>query len=183
VKAPAALGRSIGHDDDVPGDERVRAYYRLFKSLAEVYLEDSWVLEVDERGGSLVFDLEVVLTERHAFYGPPQPGEMHCYRRGQLIVRSPLPISLRRSGNPPARTPLRAFACHPGKCDQPFGAQGSGRQAPGPVVGGCQRGVVRRVAGRGHGCSLGDITRVAAPALGAATHRSRERGKESPQPR
>jgi hypothetical protein len=102
VKAPAALGRSIGHDDDVPGDERVRAYYRLFKSLAEVYLEDSWVLEVDERGGSLVFDLEVVLTERHAFYGPPQPGELHCYRRGQLIVRSPLPISLRRSGNPPA---------------------------------------------------------------------------------
>jgi ice-binding like protein len=61
------LGLPIGHDDDALGDERVRAYYGLFKSLAEVCLEDSWVLEVDERGGSLVFDLEVVLTERHAF--------------------------------------------------------------------------------------------------------------------
>ena len=87
---------------DVPDDERVGAYYEMVETLAEVYLEDSWVLSVDERGDALVFDLEAVLTERHALYEPPQPGERYCYRRGQLVVRSPLPISFRRSGNPPA---------------------------------------------------------------------------------
>jgi hypothetical protein len=105
VRTPAAIQLSIGHDDDVPGDERVRAYYEMFKTFAEVYLEGSWVLKVDERGDALVFDLEVVLTERHAFYEPPRPGEMYCYRRGQLVLRSPQPILFRRSGNPPTVDP------------------------------------------------------------------------------
>jgi hypothetical protein len=105
VRTPAAVQLSIGHDDDVPDDGRVRAYYETFKTLAEVYLEDSWVLKVDERGDALVFDLEAVLMERHTLYEPPRPGEMYCYRRGLLVVRSPQPILFRRSGNPPTVDP------------------------------------------------------------------------------
>ncbi|GLY87658.1 hypothetical protein [Actinoallomurus iriomotensis] len=79
-------------------------YDRTFADLAEIYLEDSWVLEVGVRDGALVFDLEAVLTERHPRYRPPRPGEMYCYHRGRLTV-SGRPVLFRGSERPPNRDP------------------------------------------------------------------------------
>ena len=55
-------------------------YYGI-PSLSNIYLEDSYVLSVREAEGSLVFELEAVLTENHPKYKKPQEGEMHCYRK------------------------------------------------------------------------------------------------------
>ncbi|WP_338514813.1 hypothetical protein VRC24_12195 [Pseudomonas poae] len=54
-------------------------YYEI-PSLSNIYFEDSYVLSIREREGSLVFELEAVLTENHPKYKKPQEGEMYCYR-------------------------------------------------------------------------------------------------------
>ncbi|PFG72278.1 MULTISPECIES: hypothetical protein [Pseudomonas fluorescens group] len=56
------------------------SYYDI-PSLSNIYLEDSYVLSVREGKGSLVFELEAVLTEKHPKYKKPQEGEIYCYRR------------------------------------------------------------------------------------------------------
>ncbi|MDU9405102.1 hypothetical protein RTH46_21680 [Pseudomonas sp. zfem004] len=52
--------------------------------LSDIYLEDSYVLAIDEGVNSLVFELEAVLTEKHSKYEKPQEGEYYCYRRVSL---------------------------------------------------------------------------------------------------
>ena len=53
--------------------------YSEFPDLAEVYLEDGYVLELGEAEGSMTFALEVVLTPRHPRCKHPVPGEQYCY--------------------------------------------------------------------------------------------------------
>lgn len=48
------------------------------------YLEDSYVLSIRESDGSLVFELEAVLTPSHPEYRSPPPTEQHCYRNAKL---------------------------------------------------------------------------------------------------
>ena len=59
-------------------------YYEI-PSLSNIYLEESYVLSVSERDGSLAFELEAVLTENHPKYKRPQEGEMYCYRKMSLL--------------------------------------------------------------------------------------------------
>ncbi|MGX0889702.1 hypothetical protein AB7M22_001710 [Pseudomonas sp. ADAK2 TE3594] len=54
-------------------------------SLSNIYLEDSYVLSVREGEGSLIFELEAVLTEKHPKYKRPQEGEKYCYRKVSLL--------------------------------------------------------------------------------------------------
>jgi len=58
-------------------------YYEI-PSLANIYLEDSYVLAIVEVADSLAFELEAVLTEKHAKYEKPRDGEHYCYRRVSL---------------------------------------------------------------------------------------------------
>lgn len=58
-------------------------YYEIH-SLANIYLEDSYVLAIVELADSLTFELEAVLTEKHAKYEKPRDGEHYCYRRVSL---------------------------------------------------------------------------------------------------
>ncbi|MEE1926467.1 hypothetical protein V0R50_31095 [Pseudomonas sp. 148P] len=55
-------------------------YYEI-PSLSGFYFEDSYVLSIDENSISLVFELEVVLTEEHPQFENPKKGEQYCYRR------------------------------------------------------------------------------------------------------
>lgn len=63
---------------------RVKQYYE-FDSLASIYLEDSYVLEIVTTESQLTFRLDAVLTESHSAYRPPRPGEQYCYQYGDLI--------------------------------------------------------------------------------------------------
>jgi len=58
-------------------------YYEI-PLLSNFYLEDSYVLAIDEGVNSLVFELEAVLTEKHSKYEKPRDGEQYCYRRVSL---------------------------------------------------------------------------------------------------
>jgi hypothetical protein len=55
--------------------------YDELPGLEHLYLEDSFVLGIDEREGGIAFTLEAVLTEDHRCYHPPEPGEQYCYAR------------------------------------------------------------------------------------------------------
>ncbi|MEV4149368.1 hypothetical protein AB0J40_37300 [Amycolatopsis sp. NPDC049691] len=60
--------------------------YTDFPDLAHIYLEDSFVLAIDEKPTSLTFRLEAVLTSSHPRYHQPRPGEAHCYADAVLTI-------------------------------------------------------------------------------------------------
>jgi hypothetical protein len=53
--------------------------YTDLPDLADVYLEDSFVLEVRESSDSVALRLDLVLTQDHPRYRDPLPGEQYCY--------------------------------------------------------------------------------------------------------
>lgn len=77
-------------------------YQDAFADLAEIYLEDSWVLDVAVTEHGAVFRLDAVLTPNHPRYHPPSPGEQHCYLRATLTVASATRSLLQRSDAPAA---------------------------------------------------------------------------------
>lgn len=58
--------------------------YASLPELAGVYLEDSYVLTIDEAPRRFSFTLDAVLTPEHPRYHPPVPGEQYCYARADL---------------------------------------------------------------------------------------------------
>ena len=60
--------------------------YIEFADLVNVYLEDSFVLGIDEKPGALSFELDVALTPSHPRYHEPRPGEQHCYADAILTI-------------------------------------------------------------------------------------------------
>lgn len=62
--------------------------YELLPTLGGVYLEDSYVLAIEESSHSLTFRLEAVLTPDHPRYRPPRAGEQYCYASGTLTFAS-----------------------------------------------------------------------------------------------
>jgi hypothetical protein len=59
-------------------------YFEWIKALSNIYLEDSYVLEIRESGSRVEFDMEFVLLENHPNYAAPLIGEKYCYRRGLI---------------------------------------------------------------------------------------------------
>lgn len=58
-------------------------YFQLIP-FTNVYLEDSYVLGIEERENELLFELELVLLEGHPYYSEPAKDKQYCYRRAQL---------------------------------------------------------------------------------------------------
>lgn len=87
-----------------------RQYYEL-SDLEEVYLEDSYVLNIEETSSLVEFSIEVVLREGHPRYHSPLPGEQYCYEKAKL--RFPNPTKVTWSG----REKAHAFADASGKTD------------------------------------------------------------------
>jgi hypothetical protein len=63
----------------------IMVHYSDLPDLNAIYLEDSYLLGLEELPESLRFDMLFVLTEQHPLYAPPKADEQYCYRRGQLI--------------------------------------------------------------------------------------------------
>lgn len=60
--------------------------YSDFGDLAHVYLEDSFVLDITESVGAILFSIEVVLTPQHPNYRSPKSGEQYCYADADLVI-------------------------------------------------------------------------------------------------
>jgi hypothetical protein len=58
--------------------------YQAFAGLENVYLEDSYVLDIRIKQQVVELFLLVVLTEQHAFYATPPATEQYCYRKALL---------------------------------------------------------------------------------------------------
>lgn len=71
-------------------------------SLADAYLQDSWVLDVVVRPTEVVFDLDLVLRPSHPAYTQPRPGEQYCYRRATLRFPGLREITWQLGTGPPA---------------------------------------------------------------------------------
>ncbi|MBO0804804.1 MAG: hypothetical protein J2P25_17240 [Nocardiopsaceae bacterium] len=75
------------------------ANYETLPTLDGVYLEDSYVLSIDETPHSLTFRLDAVLTPEHPLYHEPRPGEQYCYADGTLTFGSASQVEwIRRTG-------------------------------------------------------------------------------------
>lgn len=59
--------------------------YSRLKELSGVYLEDSYVLDIKEGEGFLLFVLEAVLTPENPEYTVPKPDEQYCYKECELV--------------------------------------------------------------------------------------------------
>lgn len=59
--------------------------YTEFQNLTGIYLEDSYVLDIIQGPGEILFKMEVVLTPEHPNYYKPRAGEQYCYAAGDLI--------------------------------------------------------------------------------------------------
>lgn len=58
--------------------------YTELPQLKGIYLEDSYVLKIDEAPGGFAFTIEAVLTPENPAYHDPRPGEQYCYVDGAL---------------------------------------------------------------------------------------------------
>jgi len=59
--------------------------YFEWEDFENIYLEDSYVLGIYESPIQLIFEVEIVLHEKHPLYTLPKPNEQYCYKKGKII--------------------------------------------------------------------------------------------------
>ena len=59
--------------------------YHEWNSFENTYMEDSFVLDIQESDTQLSLTVEIVLTEEHPLYKPPTETEKYCYRAGNIV--------------------------------------------------------------------------------------------------
>jgi hypothetical protein len=79
-----------------------RQYWTL-PDFADVYLEDTWVLDVSINLRTVEFHLDLVLRESHQSYEPPRVGEQYCYRKSTLVFDEVTSVNWTERGAQPAQ--------------------------------------------------------------------------------
>lgn len=59
--------------------------YYEWDDFKNIYLEDSFVLGIEEPENQITFKVEMVLTEDHPLYTSPREDEQYCYKKGKII--------------------------------------------------------------------------------------------------
>ncbi len=65
----------------------MRLDYFNFPGFENIYLEDSYVLEIKTNSTSVEILLEAVLTEQHSLYTNPNSNEQYCYKK--IVIHFP----------------------------------------------------------------------------------------------
>jgi len=76
--------------------------YFEHQDLAEVYLEDSFVLGLDAGPNTVTMRIELVLREGHPLYRPPIAGEQYCYATARFLYSDVKSLTWRMPTGPPA---------------------------------------------------------------------------------
>jgi hypothetical protein len=76
--------------------------YEKIAGFEHVLLEDSFVLDVCARPGSVQVDIDLVLLASHEAYRAPCVGEMHCYVRATLLFAGVTELTWVGQGRRPA---------------------------------------------------------------------------------
>ena len=61
--------------------------YYDWDSFKNIYLEDSFVLGIEESDNQMSFIVEMVLTENHPMYSSRHKDEQYCYKKGKIIFQ------------------------------------------------------------------------------------------------
>ena len=61
----------------------INNYFEL-DGFQDIYLEDSFVIGIQETESSIRFDCDFVILENHKLYTIPEVGEQYCYRNGYI---------------------------------------------------------------------------------------------------
>ena len=77
--------------------------YTELPGLEHLYLEESYVLDVEAHPGRICLTLDLVLTADHVQHRDPLPGEKYCYRHGELRFSQVTHSLWSGQGRPPAR--------------------------------------------------------------------------------
>ena len=76
--------------------------YTEIEALESAYLEDSWVLSIEQVVGEVLFSLDLVLTKQHQRWRVPANDEQYCYCKAELVFRSVRTARWTFSGSRPA---------------------------------------------------------------------------------
>ena len=60
------------------------SHYYEWDNFKDIYLEDSFVISINDTEKDLSFVVEIVLTEKNIFYKPPHEDEQYCYKKGEI---------------------------------------------------------------------------------------------------
>lgn len=77
--------------------------YEEIAGLAEILLEESYVLDIEAHPSRVDFRVEFVLTPGHPDYRQPSPDEAYCARHGWLRFSGVTRCLWSDQGAPPAR--------------------------------------------------------------------------------
>lgn len=58
--------------------------YYSFQGFENVFLEDSFVLNIKTSQILAEFLVEIILTEKHRLYSKPKPNEVYCYKKAKI---------------------------------------------------------------------------------------------------
>lgn len=58
--------------------------YNFIEGFKNIYLEDSFLLDVKEDSNSISFFVEAALLNGHELYHNPLKGEAHCYKKCEI---------------------------------------------------------------------------------------------------
>lgn len=61
------------------------SYYNNIEGLENIFLEDSYVLDVRENDDSIEFYLDLVITKGHPMYKEPGREVQHCYKKAKIV--------------------------------------------------------------------------------------------------
>ncbi len=75
-------------------------YYEL-TGLEQIYLEDSYVLDIVISRESISFIVDAVLKKHHPEYQKPPPDKQYCYRLGEIKFPNPINIDWLERNNTP----------------------------------------------------------------------------------
>lgn len=76
--------------------------YSDWTDFGQVYLEDSYVLDIKESGDDLAITMEIVLTEDHPKYQDPFENEVYCYAKAKILFPEMRSIRWIRRNRQPA---------------------------------------------------------------------------------
>lgn len=75
--------------------------YSNVPALAQLYLEDSFILDVLSDDQGLRFKVDLVLSPGHLSYHEPRQGEKYCYEQGWISIAHPRSVHwIRRTMRP-----------------------------------------------------------------------------------
>ncbi|MCE1177656.1 MAG: hypothetical protein LWW86_01275 [Micrococcales bacterium] len=77
-------------------------HYSDLDGFADLYLEDSWVLDLVARPGVFEVEADLVLRQGHSEYVPPLAGEQYCYRKGVISFSAVSDLEWTHQGAPAA---------------------------------------------------------------------------------